>query len=506
MVPEDRRERELLAAAILEKKIREARRDPNAFCEYVFLDDEGKPIRQQWFHREWQDLLSSHERLVVFSSVDHGKSVQTSIMRPLYELGRRPGSRGCIISDTASQSAKFLSAIKANIESNDRLHEVFPDLRRENFRSWREDAILFEADTPTTEKDFTIQAVGVGGAIMGARFNWIILDDVLNLENTWTEEQCQKVVEWYQTTVLPRALKGCRIWVVGTAWSPHDLMHWLDERGDYKVVRYPAAMEASEREARTGERWTGETFHDLVPIWPDRWPAERLLRRERSLTPFRFRQLHMCSAVDEASTPFPSETFQKMRLRGVGVPYAPDDWSGPAFCGVDLGAGKTRRSALTVFFSIGLTPDGDRCVLEIKSGRYHASQIESILAYFAEKYDPIFMVENNAVQQLVIEFLQTGIKVPIHPFTTGRQKSHPEYGIESLAVEMAGGSWIVPNVNGIVHPEVQSWFNELAAYTPQSHTGDRVMASYFAREALRRFERRGRTIQARLIGGDKRRR
>ncbi len=36
-----------------------------------------------------------------------------------------------------------------------------------------------------------------------------------------------------------------------------------------------------------------------------------------------------------------------------------------------------------------------------------------------------------------------------------------------------------------LHPEVDAWVNEMLYYDPRSHTGDRLMASWFAREAAR---------------------
>lgn len=505
-----RKEKELLAAAYVERCVRQSRIDPNMFAEYVFLDEKGKQIEQQWFHREWQNLLTENEKLVIFSGVEQGKSVQTSVIRTLWELGRNSMGRGAIISDTATQASKWLMAVKSNIESNERLHDVFPVLKRENFRSWRDDAILYESSEPTTAKDFTVQAVGIGGALMGARLNWIILDDVLNLENTWTEEQCQKVIEWYQTTVLTRALEGCRIWIIGNAWSPFDLMHWLERQGEFKVVRYPAAIPKEEWERRSGGKFDGEFFNyggdELIPLWPDQWTAERLLERERQLTPFRFRQLHMCIAIDEARTPFTEDAIKKCKLRGMNLPYAPDDWDGPAFTGVDLATGQTRRHAYTVFFTIGLTPDGDYYVLDIRSGRWHASQIEEIATDVYEKFNSIFIVESNAAQAFLIQFLQRDTTIPVRAYTTGRQKAHPEFGIESIAVEMMQGQWIVPNVNGVVHPFVQRWFAECASYTPQSHTGDHLMACFFAREALRRFRSRGSSVKVRILGEQTKRR
>ena len=37
--------------------------------------------------------------------------------------------------------------------------------------------------------------------------------------------------------------------------------------------------------------------------------------------------------------------------------------------------------------------------------------------------------------------------------------------------------------------EVLAWIQEMLYYDPEAHTGDRLMASWFAREAARGFER-----------------
>jgi len=64
----------------------------------------------------------------------------------------------------------------------------------------------------------------------------------------------------------------------------------------------------------------------------------------------------------------------------------------------------------------------------------------------------------------------------VRPFTTGRNKVHPEFGIESLAAEMAAGKWIIPNRDGKMHSEVEALINEMLYYDPKAHTGDRLMS------------------------------
>ncbi len=63
-----------------------------------------------------------------------------------------------------------------------------------------------------------------------------------------------------------------------------------------------------------------------------------------------------------------------------------------------------------------------------------------------------------------------------------------------MAAELAGGKWLIPNEhkqpNGKVEPmhkEVGEWISEMLFYDPKEHTGDRLMASWFAREGARKF-------------------
>jgi hypothetical protein len=94
-----------------------------------------------------------------------------------------------------------------------------------------------------------------------------------------------------------------------------------------------------------------------------------------------------------------------------------------------------------------------------------------------------FVVHN--AQDFLLQFLRAGTSVPVRPFTTGRNKVHPEFGVESLAAEMAAGKWVIPNRDGRMHAEVDALVNEMLYYDPRSHTGDRLMAMWFSREAAR---------------------
>jgi hypothetical protein len=94
-------------------------------------------------------------------------------------------------------------------------------------------------------------------------------------------------------------------------------------------------------------------------------------------------------------------------------------------------------------------------------------------------------VENNGAQDYVRQFLAAE-RIPVEAHTTGRNKHDPAFGIESLAIELEQGRWIVPDA-----PATRAWARELISYSPRSHAGDRLIASWLAREAARDADDRG---------------
>ena len=88
------------------------------------------------------------------------------------------------------------------------------------------------------------------------------------------------------------------------------------------------------------------------------------------------------------------------------------------------------------------------------------------------------------------------------PITTGTSKADPVFGVESLAAEMANGKWIIPSKFNRAPNEAEEWIEEMLYYNPLNHTGDRLMAAWFARTIAERFERshRGKQVAVRVIG------
>jgi hypothetical protein len=446
-----------------------ARADPCAFMSLVMRDEStGRPLLMSGMHQAWQDMVSQHPRLLIWSHIESGKTNQISIGRAIWELGRDPTTRIAVVSNTHMQASKIVRAISKYIETPSELQLVFPHLKPAE--PWTSTQLFIER--PVTSKDPSVQASGVHGNITGARVDLLILDDVLDFENCRTPSMRQDLWDWYHATLSGRLTQRAKVVVVGTAYHPDDFLHRLARQPGWASFVYPI-IDPDSGASR----------------WPERWSLSRIEAKKAELGPLEFARQMLCQARDDAEARFKKEWIDKALERGNGVQLQPTLLSVPpgskVFTGVDLGVQRHAKAGKTVLFSILIHPNGDRQVLWIDAGRFNGPDIVNRIIDTHRRLLSIAIVENNAAQEFILQFARGQSAVPVKPFTTGRNKANPEFGVESMATEMANGKWIIPNDQGRVHPEVAEWITEMLYYDPAGHTGDRLMASWFAREGAR---------------------
>jgi hypothetical protein len=461
-----------------------ARQDINTFIEYVFRDEEtGRPVLQAPVHEAWHRLATEHDRLLIWSAIEHGKTGQLAIYRTLFALGQDPSLRVAIVSNTHTQAVKIMSKLTHYVASSNELREVFPHLKPG--RPWT--ARAFSVERPVAAKDPSVQAFGVHGNVLGARLDLIILDDILDPENTRTPQGRQDLWDWYHATLAGRLTRRGRVVCIGTAFHPEDFLHRIAVQPGWKAFRYPVVDENGE------------------PRWPERWPLERVLKKRAELGPLEFARQMLCLARDDNESFFKQEWINAALARGDGRRMAEVGLQTvPRGChvvtGVDLAVQKHAAADLTVFFTIIVHPDGTREVLCIEAGRWIGPEIVDKILDINRRYLPsVIVVENNAAQDYILQFVRNRSAAPIVPFTTGKNKLDVAFGVPSIGTEMANGKWVIPNEGGTCHREVDAWIREMLYFDPRAHTGDRLMASWFAREGVRLTDMRVETGRVDLM-------
>lgn len=440
-----------------------------AFCEYVIRDEKTNDfIELQEFHVEWCDLFQSGEHLVLFSPCETGKSTLVSVAYPLWRLGLDPSLRIAIVSNTASQATKFLSQIKRYIESSQEYHEVFPHVRPaphpsipKRHERWSDVAIIIVR--PTFSKDPSVQALGVAGPLLSSRLDLLILDDVLDQDNTESDAKREKVIRWHDSTARNRLVDEGQEIIIGTAWSesPPDLMHYLEGKGEYKTVRYSLEEED-----------TADGYHFVS--WPEKFPKEKL-ERDKLHNPIEYNRQRRCRVTSREERIFEGH-FEK----AVGEFDLPE--GNITFAGMDL---STSKRAGTVIATVACW-QGGKAVIDIEYGAWSAEEkVEALTRHYEKHHPRVIHIEENALQTEFIELLRAYDRqhLPIRGYMT---KANKRALIQTLAVEVQNGLWKfkTDHFDESCPCSFCRFLKELKYY-PASLSTDGIMAWLFASEASR---------------------
>lgn len=463
-----------LELAIAEKKaIKLARRNVNAFAQYCFVDPKSQePIQQQWFHVAWHKHFDEHRRAGVIAPRNHGKTEQVSIIRTLFDLGRNPDLRIKIVSADKETSKKRVKACRTHIDTNKRLHRVFPELvASESDAEWSAYAIT--VNRRIISPDPSLEARGILASGVGGRADVLIGDDVVDFNNSIRVPGFRKVVKsaWHDVWMNLLEPDGRARWI-STPWTNSDLTAELMANEEWKFLKTVVGP-------------------NLESIWPDKWPTERLHAVRRELSPRHFDRAYRGLAMSDEDRVFTDDSIQEAKAKGANVHRAmiPREW--PRYTGVDLAISQKKGAKYTVFVTIAIDPaTQSRYVVDIRRGHYSSTRTADILVEVFQKHQPVMMiVENNTYQQALIEWTQkTKERMPIVGMTTGAEKADLEMGVPGMAVEFENGMWVIPQ-DGRRHVtdckcELCQLCRELADY-PFAEYSDTLMATWLATRGLR---------------------
>jgi predicted phage terminase large subunit-like protein len=207
----------------------------------------------------------------------HGKSVLASQYLPAWFLGTWPDKRVILTTYEAGFAAQW------GRKARDVLTEFGE--RVWNIRVRDDSKAAFRWDIEG--HDGGMQAVGIGGPLMGKGSDLLIVDDpVKNAEEAMSELIREKHWEWYVSTVSSRLEPGSSQVFIMHRWHRDDLVGRLvnmaEETGQsVKYIRIPALAEDNDPLGRA----KGEA------LWPERYPVA-VLERKRAVNAYWFQSLY----------------------------------------------------------------------------------------------------------------------------------------------------------------------------------------------------------------------
>jgi hypothetical protein len=464
------------------------REDVNAFIEYVFVDPDTKGhVEQQSFHREWQELITDHSRVLIVAPRGHGKSYQV-IGRVVWELGHNPDLRIRIVSVGDDQAKEILGLIRDFIADSPEVHEVFPNLEIDTKKGDRMTDFFVKRNIK--QKDASVNAAGVLSAGAGGRTDLLICDDVVDLKNSVINPAMrEQVIRSIKETWFSLVAAGGRIVWLATPYHVADATYNVKATGTFKVWWTPA-IEYRKHYLEDGspevDEETGQHKITKHILWPDKWSEEKLEERRAELGDRIFARQYLLNAMSDEERTFPEKTLEHSFdfTRAEVGDDVDDEW--PTFGGVDLASALGKKNAWTVIWTIAKSPYDNKFYLKEMYRRRMSFPdiIQAILTQYHRHHWRLCKVENNAFQQAVIDAIaEKDRSIPVEPFTTGQNKANEKVGLPGMAVSFEKSQWSIPAARFPLAPDdastIATVMNELRTH-PGGEFSDTIMALWFA--------------------------
>lgn len=444
-----------------------------------FQDFRRKYLQTEtWPHQQcWVDLLEGREpswqhpsfiyekgraqRLLVNVPPNHSKSTTITIDYATWRICRDPNVRIIIISKTQAMAKKFLYGITSRLT-----HPRYAELQKMfapegGFKAsadkWAANQIyLGGEDKDSGEPHPTVEALGIGGQVYGARADLIICDDCVTLSNAGDWE---KQMDWLRQEASTRLGPSGKLLVIGTRVAPQDLYrelrnpdHYTDNRSPWTYFAQPAILGNAQKQPEEWETlwpvserpFEGAEDDDVADAdgnFP-RWTGPRLAELRNDLGSSRWAMVYM--QADVAAEPIFDSicvrgSVEGMRKRGPLVAGAPGYPKNPEgfyiICSMDPAmAGETA----TIAYAVDRETQ-KRYVLDVSIMPAPTPlRIRELIHQWTELYKPNeWVIESNAFQLFLTQdeeirgFLATR-GIPLKPHHTGFNKQDAEFGVASL--------------------------------------------------------------------------
>ena len=513
------------------------------FCEQ-FLDSKMFPHQLNWLdlidgvEPRWQPAGMTYEpsdpdRVLINVPPEHAKSTTITINYAVYRIVTNPNIRIIIVSKTQGMARKFLGAIKTRLS-----HPAYMKLQtafgpnggfQKDATQWAADMFYLGTGRDSGEKDPTVQALGIGSQIYGARADLIIVDDAVMGTNA---HEWEKQMEWLQKEVITRLGRHGKLIIVGTRVAPVDLYKMLRDPGQWSggvspftYCAMPAVLEFDEKPEAWKTLWaeTDRQENDKDDVLANgnfpKWDGPSLFKRRSQVSPSVWAMVYQQEDVTEDSIFAPScvaGSVNGMRKRGplkAGVPGHPTHLEGAyTVIGLDPAmAGATGAVVCTYNKS-----DGKIYVLDcVNMTEPSPQKIQDLIEEWVEKYKPQELrIEINAHQKAYAldDNLRNYLAIhgcQLNSHFTGKNKWDTSFGVASMASLFGNtrdGRFQDNNLIELPSNEgsegLKTLVQELITWKPDTkNPTDCVMALWFAiiriRELMQRSSKVGQFAQNR---------
>lgn len=475
------------------------------FLSYAMLDERNKPWGELMdFQYEWCRLTEEEDRVNITGPKKWGKSSSVSVGRRIWLLGNDHLHMSKVVSANDDEAKKRGKAILLNIQHNEKVREVFPDLK---IQGNDPAPSSFTVEGASLSGEPSVQCYGVFSSSTGGMADEIVFDDTVDMRNSILQPALrEKVYDVVMENWLGMLLPDGKAQNISNAWHVADTTQKLKKNPEWVTWERPAVLATCE----PCNRWVpydppedGEIVPPLCEacglpmvvqsLWPKKWSLERLQKRKRGMPTRTWKRLYMMQAASDEEAEFDREALEK----ACKTEKAPKFEEAVYAVGADLAIGKSKDAAYYVRLVGCIEKSGQKHLVAMyrKRGvRFH-QQADKIVDGWQDFDARHIVVENNGYQEALVQELEKRSaageegfegRLPIKSYTTTEITARDlELGIPGLAGEVKRGEWTIWDSEG----ELLTLVEEAAPY-PNGEWTDTVMAWMFVRHALRRYDTR----------------
>ena len=213
------------------------------------------------FHEEVYGLLElieskRNQRVAIAAPREHAKSTMISLIFVLWVACYKMDKCIVLVSSISKQAEDLLSDVRDAIRQNEFLMEDFPDVCEPPNPKWRKDEIILK-------NSVRILAAGTESELRGKRYkqyrpSLIILDDVEQTGDMFSQEVRERLLSWFVRVILHLGSKTTNIIVTGTIHHYDSLLYKLTSETEFPgwIKRIYKAVESWPSHPDLWDSWT----------------------------------------------------------------------------------------------------------------------------------------------------------------------------------------------------------------------------------------------------------
>ena len=342
-------------------------------------------VNKDWIYDRCREVEANPDGYIDLWAREHYKSTIITLAKSIQDILRDPEVTIGIFSHTSPIAKAFLAQIKRELEQNDFLKQLFPDVLYTNPQKespcWSLDkgVIVKRQGNP---KECTVEASGlVDGQPTSKHYKILVYDDVVTRESVATPEQIHKVTEAWALSLNLGSKEDCKVRYIGTRYHANDTYKTIIDRGAAIPRIYPATKDG--------------TLHG-EPVLVSQ---ESLDKKLNDMGSYIFAaQMLLDPLVDSVMG------FKDDWLEFFDVASQANKWN--FYILVDPASEKKKLNDYTVIVVLGLAPDGNYYLVEGIRDRLNLTERTTKLFEFVKKWNPLNVGYEKYGMQCDIEHIK----------------------------------------------------------------------------------------------------